>query len=1274
MGDFNNLNPNLIYDFNRLVPGGLGYASFVLQQDPILYLRFQEDSGLVAEDSSGNDINSTYTSSGITFGATSPLSSDATDKAIELDGADGYITVPADPLLDTTFSTFAMDCWIKVDALPSFEQVLISRGSTVGGNNFQLSLLPDGRIKFWFNDSDAAKLAFSPSVITPGIFYYILASWDGSTNVVFLNADQGEVVANAPGAVGGSDTIQIGAYNNAQRFDGVLDEVALYGTEITIDPEKRASSTTVANQPPEITAATANGFSSSPVVVSEGEAVSFEITATDPESDTLNYSLSPDGFLPTIGPQASNTFNYQYTETGVFSPVGFVTDGTSTRSKAFPQIDVDPVAGLTAINDFYTTSFRTARNLAVLDNDSFPGGGGGSISGFTQPANGSVVISGTGETATFDYTPDNGFQGGTDTFTYTITNGAGAEETATVNVFVAEKNPPLTNLFSTTTEPDTPVTFSPQSNDTPDPTSEVLTLVAVQTPTDQGGSASIVSNQVQYTPPASFSGTDTFLYQVEDEEGLVANGNIEVLVQTLAFTAVTDSATCAYESNVTITVLANDTTPFAAPLDVTAVTQPPVGEGTVVLNGDNTVTYTADAGFAGTTSFTYTLEDGTRVDTGTVNIRVDNFAPRGPDLFVSTPLDTDLTIDVLDQFIDPEGEALSLASFTQPPSGQGTVSRQDGGTPGDLTDDTLLYEPPISFVGATSFTATVDDAFGNSTVTTVNVVVSYSLSINVTPTDLSVENEIEFEAIVEGQSGYDKSYTYFWDFGGDGTSTAQSGTYQFTGVGTYLVTCTVVDSYGQEETASTSVQVRANLPPIANNISVSLAESQTLNFDPRSNDTEPDNESFFIVSVDATSAQGGSASVNDGDLIGDPSDDFITYNHPALTPPFVDTFDYTISDINDLLATATVTVSVEENQAPTANNVFQPVIFEQAATVDVLASATDPEGDPLTVTDVDAPPVGEGTTSVAGAGPDNTILFTAGSGFLGVTTFNFTLRDSFFHTSSAQVTASVFGEFYPALVYSDEPLVFYPFNESQGIIAYDVRPLQAHGQYVGDPPRDSLGPLAKDLENAVDVDAGYVEIFTTLFSDQISDGFTLEIWVRLRYTIEGSVIPGVLDIGSAGQSFDWTLKTDVGVETLSIPNVEAGEFYHVVLSYDGAWMRTYLDSDLISAKTHTGSVILPGRITPGLGMYGLLSCLAVYDRGLDPVTITAHYQEALGPVTTYEITPQSDVTAGSEFDVRVQARDVTGKTVKTDSSTQVLMSSDDNIEFDGDGDGIFGEP
>tara|TARA_Y100001933_G_scaffold161655_1_gene159842 strand:- start:1348 stop:4755 length:3408 start_codon:yes stop_codon:yes gene_type:complete len=96
-------------------------------------------------------------------------------------------------------------------------------------------------------------------------------------------------------------------------------------------------------------------------------------------------------------------------------------------------------------------------------------------------------------------------------------------------------------------------------------------------------------------------------------------------------TATDDSATTLEDTPVTLDPLVDngngaDTDPEGQPLEVLSVTQP--ANGTSVLNGAGTVTYTPDPGFFGSDSFTYTIRDNatctftSEQDTATIFITV----------------------------------------------------------------------------------------------------------------------------------------------------------------------------------------------------------------------------------------------------------------------------------------------------------------------------------------------------------------------------------------------------------------------------------------------------------------------------------------------------------------------------------------------------------------------------------------------------------------------------------------------------------------------------
>ncbi|MDA8134101.1 MAG: tandem-95 repeat protein [Desulfobacteraceae bacterium] len=114
-----------------------------------------------------------------------------------------------------------------------------------------------------------------------------------------------------------------------------------------------------------------------------------------------------------------------------------------------------------------------------------------------------------------------------------------------------------------------------------------------------------------YTPDSDFNGQVSFDYIVSDGQGGQDTATVTVNVGPVndAPVGLADTITTAFGTAVTLNVLANDTDVDADALTVSGVTQGT--NGSVVINTDNTITYTPASGFAGVDSFTYIANDGT---------------------------------------------------------------------------------------------------------------------------------------------------------------------------------------------------------------------------------------------------------------------------------------------------------------------------------------------------------------------------------------------------------------------------------------------------------------------------------------------------------------------------------------------------------------------------------------------------------------------------------------------------------------------------------------
>jgi len=249
-------------------------------------------------------------------------------------------------------------------------------------------------------------------------------------------------------------------------------------------------------------------------------------------------------------------------------------------------------------------------------------------------------------------------------------------------------------------------------------TNVALTFSSFSQPT-QAGSA-IVDNSngsLTYTPAAGFFGVDTFTYTIQDAAMETDTTTVTVNVSAAGnnppvandFPVVTNEDTAKSFDPTT-----NDTDPDGDPITISAFDPFSVEGGIVVSNGGNSLTYTPPSTFNGTDSFGYTISDG-KGGTGSASVLITvssvNNSPVCSDVNQSTGTDTALklsiSIDLLSTCTDPEGDPVTLGSFTQPME-TGSMVTSDG-------VDTLTYTPNAGFKGKDSFTYTATDGTTSDT-------------------------------------------------------------------------------------------------------------------------------------------------------------------------------------------------------------------------------------------------------------------------------------------------------------------------------------------------------------------------------------------------------------------------------------------------------------------------------------------------------------------------------------------------------------------------------
>jgi len=179
-----------------------------------------------------------------------------------------------------------------------------------------------------------------------------------------------------------------------------------------------------------------------------------------------------------------------------------------------------------AVRDSASVSEDGEVAIDVLRNDRDPDGDDLTVAAVADGENGRVAIGSDGRVI---YTPDPDFDG-SDSFTYTVSDGNGGSDTGTVNVLVqAVGDPPVAGDDSAETVAGSAVTIPILDNDS-DPDGGALMVTALSSPAE-GTVTQNDDGTVTYTPADGFTGSESFTYTVTDADGGTAQADVEVTVQ-----------------------------------------------------------------------------------------------------------------------------------------------------------------------------------------------------------------------------------------------------------------------------------------------------------------------------------------------------------------------------------------------------------------------------------------------------------------------------------------------------------------------------------------------------------------------------------------------------------------------------------------------------------------------------------------------------------------------------------------------------------------------
>ncbi|MEK6780591.1 MAG: Ig-like domain-containing protein [Bacteroidota bacterium] len=539
-------------------------------------------------------------------------------------------------------------------------------------NNHSISTAEDTGASITMSGSDVEGSALTYAIVTPPT--------NGSLSVVV-----GAGVTYTPNA----------NYSGPDSFtytvnDGVLTSVAAT-VSITVEPVNDAP---VANN--------------QGVTVQEDVAKAITLTGSDADGNPLTYTIvtppAHGSLSVVIGADVTYTPNANYNGSDIFTFK--VNDGASDSSPATVSITVDPVNDApVANNQSVSTQMNVARAITLTGSD--VEGSSLTYSIVTPPTNGSLsVVVGDGVT----YTPNGGYTG-SDSFTYTVNDGALTSVAATVSITVIAgiNTTPVANNQGVTVQEDVAKAITLTGNDAD---GNPLTFTIV-TPPAQGSLSVVIGAGVTYTPNANYSGSDSFTFKVNDGASDSNPATVSITVDPVndAPVANNQSVTTSEDVGKAITLTGSDLE--GSSLTYAIVIPPTNGNLSVVVGAG--VTYTPNANYSGPDSFTFTVNDGAITSVAaTVSITVSalNDAPIANIQSVTTSEDVAKAITLTGS--DVEGSSLTYAIVTPP--AHGSLSAVVGAS--------VTYTPNANFNGSDNFTFKTNDGLIDSNIATVSITIT----------------------------------------------------------------------------------------------------------------------------------------------------------------------------------------------------------------------------------------------------------------------------------------------------------------------------------------------------------------------------------------------------------------------------------------------------------------------------------------------------------------------------------------------------------------------
>jgi len=204
----------------------LGTAGVAVPQGLVGYWKFDEGSGQIASDSSGNGLNGTLNGS-------PEWVAGQLGGALDFDGSGDYVEIPHDPRLSIT-DEITIAAWTNMRADASGEMAIVSKGGW-GANDLPYELTETaGDVIFWQFYDNEGRDTCAPDSPPVAEWHHIAGTYDGKVFKCYIDGELGDEWAYAGRMPENTASVTIGRRSRGGTyFNGMIDDVAIYDRALT---------------------------------------------------------------------------------------------------------------------------------------------------------------------------------------------------------------------------------------------------------------------------------------------------------------------------------------------------------------------------------------------------------------------------------------------------------------------------------------------------------------------------------------------------------------------------------------------------------------------------------------------------------------------------------------------------------------------------------------------------------------------------------------------------------------------------------------------------------------------------------------------------------------------------------------------------------------------------------------------------------------------------------------------------------------------------------